>query len=294
MTDAEVAQQNAVDEVFGVDSDFTYLMCFYHVHEKLKGVPQHLCKRVVADIYDLHFASSQEAYGDQVKVVLAKWDDEDLLTEFKSYFNNRVLALAVLLHTQRRDYTLRTKHKIGTLIQLLADCCGSQSTTPRLFKEAPEATQQLRSRVNDFRQRNILVDMTPSRSSIEFLLVSPSPNIVMWLWCICLTLGAARKTPPVSAQMGANYARMEVEGQSDGGWEVDVSAQTCVCKYHFKFAMCIHVLFALQVKSYTGTDGKRTLVNRSATRKRRRTQTTATSRVAAGRPHTNGHALSSE
>ncbi|OWZ14417.1 hypothetical protein PHMEG_00012109 [Phytophthora megakarya] len=82
MTDADVAQQNAVDEVFGVDSDFTYLMCFYHAMAK------HLCKRVVAEIYDLHFASSQEAYDDQVKVVLAKWDDEDLLTGFKSYFNN--------------------------------------------------------------------------------------------------------------------------------------------------------------------------------------------------------------
>ncbi|OWY95557.1 hypothetical protein PHMEG_00034409, partial [Phytophthora megakarya] len=63
MADAEVAQQNAVDEVFGVDSDFTYLMCFY-------------------------LMTSQEAYDDHVKVVLAKWDDENLLTGFKSYFNN--------------------------------------------------------------------------------------------------------------------------------------------------------------------------------------------------------------
>lgn len=39
-------------------------------------------------------------------------------------------------------------------------------------------TQQLEARVNDFRQRNLLVDMTPNRSSIEVLLVSPNPNLV--------------------------------------------------------------------------------------------------------------------
>ncbi|OWZ16337.1 hypothetical protein PHMEG_0009876 [Phytophthora megakarya] len=107
----QVAQQNAVDEVFGVDSYFTYLMCFYYVmakvHEKLK-VKKH------------------------VKVVLAKWDDEDLLTGFKSYFNN-VWVLSEswrwqCFHTRsgyatrnnpveqfnrviKRDYTIRTKHK---------------------------------------------------------------------------------------------------------------------------------------------------------------------------------------
>ncbi|OWY90785.1 hypothetical protein PHMEG_00040928, partial [Phytophthora megakarya] len=107
-------------------------------------------------------------------------------------------------------------------------------------------------------------------------------------------IGRSKENAPVSAQMGANYARMEVEGQPDGGWEGDVSAQTCGCKYYFKFAMCIHVLFALQIKSYTGTDGKRTLVNRLVTRKRRRPRTTATSRVPASRPRTNGHALSLE
>ncbi|KUF85221.1 hypothetical protein AM587_10001200 [Phytophthora nicotianae] len=108
----------------------------------------------------------------------------------------------------------------------------------------------------------------------------------------------SRETAPVSAQMGTNYARMEMEGQPDGGWSVDVTAMTCGCKYYFKFSICIHLLFALQVKSYTGLDGKRTLVNRTVARKRRRTRQAtlhisgASSQVPAGRPRTNGHALS--
>ncbi|ETO84108.1 hypothetical protein F444_01959 [Phytophthora nicotianae P1976] len=96
--------------------------------------------------------------------------------------------------------------------------------------------------------------------------------------------------------MGTNYARMETEGQPDGGWCVDGASMTCECKYYFNFAICIFLLFALQVKRYTGLDRKRTLVNRTVVRKRRRTQQASSnglsSRVPAGRPQTNGHALS--
>ncbi|KAJ8522518.1 hypothetical protein ON010_g17685 [Phytophthora cinnamomi] len=91
--------------------------------------------------------------------------------------------------------------------------------------------------------------------------------------------------------MGANYARMEVEGQPDGVWNVDLSKLTCGCKYHFKFGTCIHIIVGLQVKYYAGLDGKRTLVNRSVSRKRRK-NSKESGRVKAGRPRNNGHALS--
>lgn len=49
MADAEAAQQNAVDQVFGVDSDYVYLMCFYHVmakvYERVKSVPSGCVRR---------------------------------------------------------------------------------------------------------------------------------------------------------------------------------------------------------------------------------------------------------
>ncbi|ETP52592.1 hypothetical protein F442_02421 [Phytophthora nicotianae P10297] len=113
----------------------------------------------------------------------------------------------------------------------------------------PDASQQLKARVKDFRQRDLLVDMTPKRTSIEFLLVSPNPDVVRELSRGCHRvylpeLGRSREVAPVSAQMGSNYARMETEGQCEGGWNVDIN-------------------------HYTGLDGKRTLVNRSVSRKRR-------------------------
>ncbi|ETM99060.1 hypothetical protein PPTG_24487 [Phytophthora nicotianae INRA-310] len=286
MADAEAAQQNAVVRVIGADSDFVYLMCFYHVmtkvHERLKSVPDRLSEQVMADIYDLHFATTSAVYDEQVKQVLTKWSGDEHLVGFQDYFERTWVPSAFwrwqCFHTAsgfattnnpveqfnrltKRDYTLRTKHKIGPLVQLLADCCQHQSVIPKPIEEA---------RVKDFRRRDLLLDRTPGRSSIEFLLVSPNPNEVRVLSRGCSRvylpeLGRSRETAPVSAQMGTNYARMETEGQPDGGW-------------------------------YTGLDRKRTLVNRTVVRKRRRTQQASSnglsSRVPAGRPQTNGHALS--
>ncbi|ETN23726.1 hypothetical protein PPTG_00257 [Phytophthora nicotianae INRA-310] len=271
MADAEAAQQNKVVRVFGDGG-------------RLRPA----------------FAASQDVYDEQVKPILTSWSDEEQMVWFRGYFERTWVTSAFWLwqcfHTPSRyattnnpveqfnrlikcDYTLRTKHKIGTLIQLLADCCGHQSVTPRIFKESPEATQQLNARVKDFRRRDLLVGMTPSRSSIDFLLVSPNPDVVRVLSRGCERvylpeLGRSREVGPVSAQMEVNYARMEVAGQPEGGWNVDLSTNSCGCKYYFKFAVCIHVIFALQIKSYTGLDGKRTLVNRSVSRKRRRSSTT--------------------
>ncbi|ETP53177.1 hypothetical protein F442_01898 [Phytophthora nicotianae P10297] len=326
MADAEAAQQNAVVRVFGADCEFVYLMCFYHVmakvHDRLKSVPDRLSEQVMADIYDLHFATTSAVFDEQVKQVLTKWSGDEHLVGFQDYFERTWVTSAFwrwqCFHTPsgfattnnpveqfdrliKRDYTLRTKHKIGTLVQLLADCCQHQSVTPKGFKELPEPTQQLKTRVKDFRRRDLLLDRTPGRSSIEFLLVSANPDEIRVLSRGCSRvylpeLGRSRETAPVSAQMGTNYARMETEGQPDGGWCVDVASMTCECKYYFKFAICIHVLFALQVKSYTGLDGKRTLVNRTVVRKSCCTQQASpngsSSRVPAGRPQTNGHALS--
>ncbi|POM64602.1 LOW QUALITY PROTEIN: Hypothetical protein PHPALM_19850 [Phytophthora palmivora] len=67
----------------------------------------------------------------------------------------------------------------------------------------------------------------------------------------------------------------------------------CGCKYNFKFSISIHVLFLLQLKNYTGLDGKQTFVNQSVRRKYRRTQTSR-SRIPVGRPFANGHTLSNE
>ncbi|KAG3085436.1 hypothetical protein PI125_g19234 [Phytophthora idaei] len=106
IADAEAAQQNAVNQGFVLDSDYAYPTCFNHVmakdHEKLKGVPDSLCERVAANIYDLHFAASKELYDEQAKIVLKKWSREEQLAGFRIYFNNiwRVLVLVMFPYTE--------------------------------------------------------------------------------------------------------------------------------------------------------------------------------------------------
>ncbi|KAG1704823.1 hypothetical protein DVH05_004850 [Phytophthora capsici] len=56
--------------------------------------------------------------------------------------------------------------------------------------------------------------MTPSKSSIDFLLVSPNPVVIRVMSrgyerIYLPELGRSREVAPVSAQMGVNYARME-------------------------------------------------------------------------------------
>ncbi|KUF82249.1 hypothetical protein AM588_10000354 [Phytophthora nicotianae] len=90
MADAEAAQQNAVVRVFGSDCEFVYLMCFYHVmakvHERLKSVPDRLSEQVMADIYDLHFATTSAVFDEQAKQVVTKWSGDKHLVGFKDYF----------------------------------------------------------------------------------------------------------------------------------------------------------------------------------------------------------------
>ncbi|ETL82328.1 hypothetical protein L917_17498 [Phytophthora nicotianae] len=140
--------------------------------------------------------------------------------------------------------------------------------------------------------------MTPSRPSIDFLLVFSNPDVIHVMSRGCERiylpeLGHSREVAPVSAQMGVNYARMEVFGQPEGGWHVDLSTNSCGWKYYFKFAICIHVRFALQIKNYTRLDGKRTLANRSVSKNRSRSDTPS-ARVPAGRPLVKRHALNTE
>jgi hypothetical protein len=60
----------------------------------------------------------------------------------------------------------------------------------------------------------------------------------------------------VSAQMGSNYARKEVQGESVNGWSVDVVRQWCPCDYWFGFSACIHVLFTLRVTAHVDSSGR--------------------------------------
>ncbi|GMG18149.1 unnamed protein product [Phytophthora fragariaefolia] len=90
MADAKAGRLNAINRVFTLDSTLTYLMCFYHVmtnvYDRLKAVTGSLREQVTADIYDMHFASSENTYGDLVKKALVKWSNDQQLVGFGDYF----------------------------------------------------------------------------------------------------------------------------------------------------------------------------------------------------------------
>ncbi|ETP24181.1 hypothetical protein F441_02778 [Phytophthora nicotianae CJ01A1] len=93
----------------------------------------------------------------------------------------------------------------------------------------------------------------------------------------------------VSAQMGANYTRMEILNQPWGGWQVVLWRQSCPCNYWFMFGSCVHVLYALRMTAYVDSQGRDILVSR---KKRRRHDAGA---VGSGdRPRRIGPALSYE
>ncbi|ETI51942.1 hypothetical protein F443_04806, partial [Phytophthora nicotianae P1569] len=184
MADAEAAQQNAVIRVFGADCEFVYLMCFFHVMAKVHEKLKSVPDRL-----------RDQAMADVYDLLFAA--SQDVYDE-----------------------------QVKTILTSWSDE-EQMSVTPRIFKESPEATQQLNARVKEFSCRDLLVDMTPSRSSIDFLLVSPNPDVVRVLSRGCgrvylPELGRSRAVDPVSAQMRVNYARMEVAGQPERGWNVDL------------------------------------------------------------------------
>ncbi|GMF40719.1 unnamed protein product [Phytophthora fragariaefolia] len=92
----------------------------------------------------------------------------------------------------------------------------------------------------------------------------------------------------VSAQMGANYARMEVEGQPSGGWIVDTYHRSCGCNYFYAFRVCVHVLFAVQSCDHLDSQGREVLVSR---KKRKRGAPDNRTNNPGGRPALVGPAL---
>ncbi|GMF41346.1 unnamed protein product [Phytophthora fragariaefolia] len=89
MADAEAGQLNTIKRGFAMDSNLAYLMCFYHVmtkvYEILKAVTGLLREQATADIYEMHFASSEYTYGDIVEKALVKWSNDQQLAGFGSY-----------------------------------------------------------------------------------------------------------------------------------------------------------------------------------------------------------------
>ncbi|KAG2845605.1 hypothetical protein PC118_g2005 [Phytophthora cactorum] len=86
--DADKAQYNTFRCVFA-DSQFTYLMCFYHVVAKLRERSRRLSSELVAlvfrDMYDLHFSQNEAEFCERKERMIALWDKHVDLATFSVY-----------------------------------------------------------------------------------------------------------------------------------------------------------------------------------------------------------------
>ncbi|EGZ16162.1 hypothetical protein PHYSODRAFT_409628, partial [Phytophthora sojae] len=66
MGDADDAQFNGVERVFGESAEVKYLMCFYHVvakvFEKTRALQPSHAKLVMTGVYDMHFSLSEAEF----------------------------------------------------------------------------------------------------------------------------------------------------------------------------------------------------------------------------------------
>jgi len=311
MGDADNAQYNALYEVLGQDTSFTFLMCFFHVmlnvDERLKNLPDPVSAVIRSDIYDLHFCASLDEYRAVALSAVQRWQAMPEAVSFASYFVGQWLTgrywtwqcflhppgyattnnpVEQFNHVLKRVYSMHRKLKMGTLLEQLLKCATdmSESTTP--FRDYIEVSSSLNRRMQHMARDELLIENAAVRH--------PQPGIVSVLSQPAMrifvpTAKRTKKYLAVSVQFGKHYSRMEQVGQPSNGWIVNVANRFCPCRYWLKFGTCVHLLFAMQRSQRVDGMGRRILFDRSAPRKRGRK-----SAAAVGRPANSGPALSRE
>ncbi|OWZ04428.1 hypothetical protein PHMEG_00023677 [Phytophthora megakarya] len=161
--------------------------------------------------------------------------------------NNPVETFNAML---KRDYTLRRRLKMGTLLRELGDCCDDQSSAAKPFRFAVVPTATLTRRALEMAREGLLGMWSELEAGIS-----------------------------VSAQMGVDYARMEVEDQTWGAWMVDIDRKMCGCNYWYAFGACVHVLHAVKCLENLDSNWYEILVSR-----KKRKHNTANGTNAGGRP----------
>lgn len=288
MGDADKAQYNALRTVFGNHPRYTFLMCFFHVmknvHKALKGFPSNIYANLVGAIYDMHFASNEYEFSVLRDQVLQSWLAQPALHKFGAYMRDQWLfgqfsnwqafwtpsgyattnnPVETFNNVLKRDYTLRRRLTMGMLLQELSNCCHHSAGSIRPFLYTIIPSTSLIRRAKEMARANLLQIWQGNE-----LVLAPGGQMI-----VCVLSWAARRVQvnptkrseigiAVSAQMGSNYARMEVLNQPLAGWPVNLQAQWCPCKFCLVFGTCVHVLFALRMTSRVDTHGRELLVSR--------------------------------
>ncbi|GMF37339.1 unnamed protein product [Phytophthora fragariaefolia] len=283
MRDADKAQHNALQAVFGVFDGFKTLMCFFHamknVYKAIRGFHSGVAASIVHDMYDLHFARSENSYLMMRGRVVSKWYKSPGLASFAYYMwsqwlpgpfsvwqlcitgggfastNNPAETFNALF---KRDYILRCRLKMGALLKELLNCCEDQSVNQRPFRIDIVPATTLVRRVSELVRGKLL------GTNESAIIDTPSTGRMQAYSLLAKRIVAAPNKRSeigiaVSAQIGANYARMEVKGQSSGGWIVDTYHRSCGCNYIYAFGVCVHLLFAVQSCDHLDSQGREVL-----------------------------------
>ncbi|GMF51530.1 unnamed protein product [Phytophthora fragariaefolia] len=273
MGDAKHAQFNALADVFGCDSPFRYLMCFFHVVVKLvertRRLPSDLASLVTADVYDLHFSSDDE-FKERKLAILTRWGLTSGLEDFTAYFKAQWLTgkfsawqcfrspigfaktnnpVEQFNRVIKQRYTQRRRLKMGMLFQRLVDCCKSHSVTSKAFNDTGGGNSRFKTRATEMRRKGLLVEVPQSRASISFLVGSDPVDVVNVRAdqpprVMMPSRGQTVEAVAVVAQLLYHTGRIEIDGQPATGWQVDLTAKTCPCRFFFKYGECVHLIFA--------------------------------------------------
>ncbi|KAG3131945.1 hypothetical protein PC128_g26532 [Phytophthora cactorum] len=265
MGDADAAQWNAVEEVFGEDCEYIYLMCYFHVakkvFEKTRSMVATSAASVMADIQDLHFTTSEAAFHEKLAEVQERWANSKDLSVFSKYFSrvwlNQQFWRWQCFHTPcgyattnnpcetynaaiKRDVTLRRKLKIGALIPLLRTLCESESVVARTFTTTCEPDARLVRRVRAMARADLLSVHSMSRTSIAFLLSDnsddtsrdvvrvlsrPSPRV------FDETRRKTLEDLSIFSQLNKLTANRETRGMPASGWPVNMQSLSCPCQF---------------------------------------------------------------
>jgi hypothetical protein len=194
----------------------------------------------------------------------------------------------------KRDFTLRARLKIGTLVQKLSSSCLVRSVSMPDVVKTQDQIKLLR-RVKLLKKANKLEARVVDQVVYDYMIGEHVTVKSLFVRSVKTGVDCQRGGPPRSAPLTAeekerlkrtmswNQARMEWEGQPDGDWFVNVDTNYCQSRYFFKFAMCTHLLFALawlDRRMPWEPPAPRKFFNRSV------------SRASSGRPRQAGHALS--
>lgn len=280
--DACQAQYNGAVDVLR-DYEMDYLMRFYHVmanvnkriKKHFKDVSPSKIGLFVADIYDMHFART-EAQFHAVKIAAElQWEKDADIASLGSYFHTEWLSWRFTMwqcfYTTigyattnnpveqfngkiKNTYGIRSRLKMGLLLDKLTHICKSEATAPKEFNVEPIANAHLTSRAEVLRRTNLLfeAEMASYASGTD-----ASDFIVVKSEAITSVYVKVRKQKyeaiETARQLGSNAARMERDEQPEAGWAVNIRNRTCPCKFFFKYGKCVHLLHALYVRHGTFT-----------------------------------------